>query len=525
MAAGEVIKEFFITLGLQPDQASFATGVLAVRGLEFGLNTLVDAARSTAQAFVDGVFSTANYAREMKNFASQAGLSISQMEGVAYAINLTGASINTLVGNLAQGLRTGGINDMHTLLLDIAEQFETVTNEAERVRIVTKHFGEEGRKLVPIFLDGRKALEDLFNEIVPLTTSQIKDTEAFNLAWQRLTATVNLAKREAFIQLFPILTRILVVTRSVIKEVREWVKLHWPDILKATKVAALLLAGVLGAQLLQAIGAALTALRALTAAQVSYGMTSLVAGARAAAGAAMALLPWVLIAAAIAVALDEFIAYERGGKTAIGALSTMWNEWIGNVLKPLDTDTTVGAFVKAWIRGLMDLEGTFDKFSVWVHDLFKSVARMMAELMDKVPFGAGAWSAKTLRSFADNLKPRTTREAFSEAYDMFSKADDWTGKYFQKGTDAAQGLLTAPLGDVPDRAAGMFRAPSTVPSRPAAEMPNWAAMQQPQVTIDAPITVNAAPGMDTKELAAEVARQSEERWKVKMRQTLTGTPQ
>lgn len=518
MAAGEVIKEFFITLGLEPDTASFATGTAAVRVLEISFRGLIGAARSVFNEFVEGVFSTSDYAREMQNFAAQAGMTTEKMEGVAYAIRLTGSTLTTLVGNLAQGLRMGGVTDMHKTLLDIAEQFETITDKAERVRLVTKYFGEEGRKLVPIFLHGRKGLEDIFNEIVPLTEEQIAQTDAFNLAWQRLTATLSLLRRETFIKLFPLLTRMADATRRTVLAIRDWIKTNWPEILKATKAAALLLAGVLGAQLVQAIWMAVTALNALTAAQVRYGLASLAAGVRAALAAGMALLPWVLVAAAIAIALDEFIAYVRGGKTAIGALSTMWDEWIKRVVEPVPGDSGLMTFFRELLKLLLKIGEVIDR-------VFKM---SLVDILEKV---TGTEQPNLRKTMADFKLP-SFMAVPEGAPDNVSTGGGPVG-WLERFTGASQPNLRKGPSEAPSVPEGErppfswrnpFRQPLPEVRGPASPYPAGMSPAS-QVTIDAPITVNAAPGMDTKQLAAEVAKQSEERWKAKMRQLYTGTPQ
>src|SRR5690606_10878904 len=129
-------------------------------------------------------------ATQIQKFAERSGVAAESLQALGYAAeqNFTsleqlGAGLTRLARRTAEAARgnmayarsyeqlgisirnkDGTIRNVEALFLDIAEAFESITDEGERARIAFNLFGDSGYELLPLLSQGRKAIEALAEE-------------------------------------------------------------------------------------------------------------------------------------------------------------------------------------------------------------------------------------------------------------------------------------------------------------------------------------------------------------------------
>jgi TP901 family phage tail tape measure protein len=181
----EALRELFIKLGLEADEAKFATAEAAVHGLEKALELVVEVAEKVGEVLVETVMGTAEYADKMVDTAIAAGLTTDQLQELEWAAAHSGLSMDDttmaterlsramydakkggeeqakMFGALGVKVTdaAGNLRPTYDVLLDVADAFKKLPPGAERTAKAMEIFGRSGAKLVPLLVEGREGIE------------------------------------------------------------------------------------------------------------------------------------------------------------------------------------------------------------------------------------------------------------------------------------------------------------------------------------------------------------------------------
>ncbi len=459
-----VLKELIATLGLEVDEVAFEKGEAAIEGLHHGLMAFGAAAiAGLAIAAAAIVKTTAEALDNSKKLAQSSGLDADVFQRWSYAASLSEISAEEL-GHAMQHLGKTGIKDVNAEMLRLSEQFEKMPDSGEKTRLAMLKFGRAGARLIPVLNKGKKELKELMDEAHPFGKEDLKNAEKFNEALKRLEYQMGVFKNILGVGMLEAFT-------AVINAMTKWVKFaqeNWKPILKAIAIG---------------IGAIIIALGILE-------FEAIAAAVAAAAAWIIAALPFIAIVAAIAfvlLALEDLYQFLTGGESVIGHLdeyvTKTFGDWPGLFQGVLDK---IGDM---W-PGLW--EGIKTGF-IWAITTYKDLFLGFWGWIGKMIKNLGGW-------IIDQLK-----ESFRMGVPQ----------------EMLKGILGA---GIPGAGAVMSMFGSG--SSPAASVSSSVNTSKAPVvsapTFNAPITVNASPGMDTTDLANKTADAWEDKINAWNRQTEAG---
>lgn len=325
-------------------------GTWAKLGLAIqGVRSVMDIAAGAAHFLVGGLVETS---KETLNAAKVSGVSARFFQETAYAAQTVGIDVGDLRDvfvDLSDKASNGGkdqaaafkklgvdvkdahgkLRPMEDVLLELADGFAKTKDGTEKTAMASTLLGEQGARLLPVLSKGRAGLKAYAEEArragVVLDEDALKSSEDFNKSMLQLQAsgtglrnTVGGALIPALDLLAKSLDKALRKLMPIIKsKAKEWATTlatatEWLTTgVDKLRTAVTLAAGVL-------LGKYLLALSTVTAAELTWGSAALIAGARAAAGAALALAPWLLVGGVIAIAADELYGFATGSDSALG---------------------------------------------------------------------------------------------------------------------------------------------------------------------------------------------------------------
>lgn len=300
------------------------------------------------------------------------------------------------------------------------------------------------------------------------------------------------------------------------------------------RLAVTLLAGAM-------LGKLLLAISTVTAAELTWGSAALIAGARAAAGAALAVAPWLLVGIVIAIATDELYGFATGSDSALGSFI----KWLDKI-EPEDNNLVkmlkrAGSLIfdlgdtKKWERANAAMGDFWIEAGKWIYDTFLNLPKIIADAL-MASFNA-AKSFLSGRDYGPAQVPGTyegqrRNAARAQAQDKYGEKRWWQGLFagsYQTeaqrtventrlygrrdwvqqrgiglpataGTEAtAPALMSVPQG--PDAMAAYFgRGASAATALPAMSRATAPSVFAPNTTIQ--MTVQAAPGMSAEDVGA-----------------------
>lgn len=492
---GGAIRELLAVFGFGVDTEELKKGEA---GLEHFAERVKRLAGAVAAAFViheanEWAEANVKAMSEIEHAAARLGISAEEVQSYQYAaraVGLESESLIDMMGRLqvtqemaAQGSKqaaqaftmlgvstkdaAGKSKDADQLFTDVAEGIAKQTDASKQAAIATALFGRQGRALLPILKDGKAGLEELKEEFRALGGGYSEDAIEAAKQYERQSAKLNLVltvlKSKTLTQLLPILTKIAKGTMAIVQSLTELIK-------QSNIVEAALI--VLGS-----------------------------AGAAFAIQMAIANAPLLLLTAALAgliLIVDDFITMMEGGQSAIGDL-------IDKVYGKDAHVDTVRDIRDAWrgvkdaLSGLRDVIGPIWGFFKWVTEnagaLGDAMARLdmrIGEQTGKYPHlqqgprtgggltfeqGAAAREAQRL------LEARTTGETFH----LQNVPASFKGHENEFMADVMQWADAIKGGGYPQFAPRTFG--------PEA---------QPPIIVQQ--TINAAPGMDEKQLGEHAAK-------------------
>lgn len=495
MPGGMVVRELFTTLGLDVNAAQFAEGQLAVEAIKTALNWMVEAAKHGLEALEELVVGTAEARHEIGEMSVRTGVSTDALQKLAYAAKFSNVSMDEL-GQAMNLMAKKGVHDVEGEMLRLADRLHKMPADGRRAELAMTVMGRAGGRMVPLLARGREELEKLFEDAPVASKEAIESATHFTetlIALQVAGKSTWKALADPLIEaLNPILDDLRAwqkENQKVIKQkLREWatavgkaITFLWGGV-KKLRDALLFLAKnldwvaiVLGGPLLAALILNASAVWALVAGYVA-------AGAAAIASAASAVVAWIaaaapiiglgLVVAALILLFEDLYYFFTGEKeSAIGDFF----KTIGGGLKTafMDAWTEISFFFRSSIETFKSIfvngfDGTFASLKTiairWVEWLLGTVANAMKLVVKLLPGG---------ESILSGLASLTGSKALDPNVDVAARL---------MGGGASPAAAQA-------AAAGTGTGPTV------------------QTTVQAPITINATPGMDPHAIAGAVREQ------------------
>lgn len=429
-AAAKARQASTATHRAEAQAADESIGVLGRLGLALqGLRGLYEVAAGAAHLLVGGLVETS---REMESSAKVSGVSARFFQEMAYAaasvrfqaddlrdvfVDLSdkvvsgGEDQKTALRELGVKVRdtvTGRLRPMEEVFLDLADGFAKMEDGTKKTAFASALLGEQGSRLLPVLSKGRAGLRGFATEAAEVGAVLDEDTlrasAEFNAHMGRLTAATLGARNVLGRALLPALTRVAEELVRVLKRLmpvlksgaEKWGRRFSAAVeFMATGVDKLRLAVTLAAGVL--LGKYLMAISAVTGAQLTWGSAALIAGARAAAGAALAVAPWLLLGSIVALAVDELYGFATGSESALGDFI----KWVDRI--DPEENNLVRLFKRAsslvfdftdpkkWTQLSSSLENLrLTTFLEWLKMLFRAVEFLKAPFRDaKIGFGDG----------------------------------------------------------------------------------------------------------------------------------------
>lgn len=462
-----VVKELFARLGLEVDEVAFAKGEAAIGALSKGwmaFGGAVVAGLAVGAAAI--AKTTANAADHVRKLAQRTGVDSIMLQEFAHAADLADVSVEQLAHGM-QRLAKSGVKDVSGGMLKIAEQFHKLPNDGRRIQFLMEKFGRAGAQLAPMFSGGREELEKLMAEAhdlgIVFTEEDQVAAEEFNDELTRLGKAMLGIRNMIGLALIRPLTKVVVALKNAVVAFRKFTPAAEKAIM-VVKGLAFALGGVLLAALLANAGA--IALNVTWYAALS--IAAVVAAAKAVVAWLAAAAPFIALAAAITLVLmllEDLYQFITGGESVIG-----------------DLDTYVRSAFGTWpefLKGVLD----------WMLHLWTEGWRLMYRPVEWLSNKAAA----ALEGLVMKAKGALTSLPF-----VGSLLDSSVSARFGGGASPAASVG----GSVNTSKAPMLSAPQ----------------------FNAAITVNASPGMSTKELANQVTSAADDWWNSKMREASAGVP-
>lgn len=551
-------------------------GTMARLGLAIqGVREVMGLAAGAAHFLVGGLVETS---RETLNAAKVAGVSAGFFQEMAYAAKTLGIQaddVRDVMLDLSDKAASGGkdqeaafsrlgvkvkdtngkLRPMEELIGDLADGFAKMQDGTEKTATASTLLGEQGARLLPIFSKGRAGLKAYGEEArragIILDDDALQSAQDFSAGMVQLEASGTSLRNTIGGALLPALGKLARSLDALLRRIVPVVKVKakdWADgLAKAAewattgvdklRLAVTLLAGAM-------LGKLLLAISTVTAAELTWGSAALIAGARAAAGAVLAVAPWLLVGIAIAIATDELYGFATGSDSALGSFI----KWLDKV-DPED-NKLVNMLKRAGslVFDLTDMK-KWESLSYAIRDYYWGVYKAILMFFVELPLNIFTLVKKGLLAVAGLTKdiftpkdygpaalPGTTQEqrraaARAQAQDKYGEKRWWQGLFagsYQTaeqrtventrlygrrdwvqqrgiglpagaGAAPAPALMSVPQG--PDAMTAYFgRGASAATALPAMSRATAPSVFAPNTTIQ--MTVQAAPGMSAEDVGA-----------------------
>jgi hypothetical protein len=360
----DVLRELVMTLGLDVDTASFAAGQLAAEAVKKAFEGVVDVLKEIPKAYKEMLNSTAEAGHEADELSQRTGIAADTLQEFGYAAGFSGVSMDEMAIALGHLAKTG-VKDLQEGLLSLADKFADMDDGGTKTALAIEKFGRAGSRLIPFLNRGRDGIAELATEARELgvvmdatllhnSVEYAENSKKLDVALTGLKYTIAgplLAGATKTAQMFVRWIQVLRQWHGVIRENMGYLKTA------LVAVSSLLL------------GSAMRAMSAWIAAQLTaagaagtFGAASLLAGAKAAGAAVLAMAPWALLAGLIILLADDIETFFTGGDSLLGRYGEKWTHFLDAWTKPDPNGWWVLNDIKAAIHALADLQGTWEEF-------------------------------------------------------------------------------------------------------------------------------------------------------------------
>jgi hypothetical protein len=406
----ESLRELFLKLGLDADETKFASAQLAVNGLQKALELVVDAAQAVGDFFVSAIADTEAYGSKINDLSARSGIATDALQGVGYAAELSGSSVEgatlalEMLGRSMGEAKDGGaeaaaafqrlgvrvteaggnLRNTQEVMFDAADALLLLPAGAERNNVAMKLFGRSAKELGALLSEGGAGIRAMVQEAKDLdlimSKESVKAFDAFGDSLTKVHGVFGVFQRYIAEELVPVLqpmldgflewwklnheivrTRLdkwLAVVVSGLKtagKMVEWASDNLERFAAAVKLAALLLVSNFVAGEIMAVAALwsqVTAAAAAAGGYVALGVSAASAAAATISAWVSALAPILLLTAALALlylAYDEVRVTLKGGDSLLKRYGEDLAKWLHSFSTPDADDWWITKQIKtAW---------------------------------------------------------------------------------------------------------------------------------------------------------------------------------
>lgn len=409
-----VLRELALKLGLDVDAQSFAKGELAAKTVEKGLEKLVDWVKESAEAFVELVKSTAEYANETGDMAQATGLSARALQELRVAAVKGSAEVEDLNVGLFHLSRSmagakkgseentaafhrlgvkvtdskGKLRATDDVIMDVAESISKMPDGAEKTALAMDIFGRSGAKLIPMLNEGREHLDEFRKSAAVMTDEQLEAGDKLSKSIKALANFTKIFWRQAIAPLLPAIN-------DLVQKYLTWRKAN-AAILQQNirKYLGIIIQGIkLTGEALDLIIKNFDMIKiAVLSTVVVWGLLNAAAVSAAistAAAWALAAAPFVAIGAALATLLlvfDDLRGYAAGEDSLFGR----WADTLAAWQKPNANDPWWLKAVKELVIALEKALGLYNKMNhIFGPDEENKAVPSRTGASAKLPFTSG----------------------------------------------------------------------------------------------------------------------------------------
>lgn len=412
----DVVRELAAKLGLDFNAGEFLKAELAFSIIHKAAEKLFGSVEHVVDSLAEAVTGTAEQAEALQHLNAQTGIGVEDLQELGYVAQRSNVSMDSLakgvafLGRNALEASKGGtqaqeafsdlgvsiyesngqVKDGQKLLLEVGNRLAEMPNKFLTPARAMKLFGRAGAELIPIFAEGSEGIEELREQARNLgnvmSEDMVNSAARLNGVLEQLKSLGGGLAHDFAGPLLEPLQKVgeeflhwYMANRQVIRTgIEKFAKALW-FVLEALGKAVLVVVKNIDALLiaLGALGLAIflnnIGVQIMTAAYINAGIAAVAAGIKAAAAWAAAALPLALMAALItliALAAEDLYQFLTGGDSLIGDLGPKWTKFLDEFLKESDEDPWWLAALKQLGRLLTDIQGEFPKLvEDWKHIL------------------------------------------------------------------------------------------------------------------------------------------------------------
>lgn len=464
-----IIAELFASLGLLPDMESWQKGdalIGKIGKVAVGVGAAIAGAFAVSKirSWVNEVADAGSAADDL---SQRLGLSAEAVQEFDYALKREDASI----GDLKMAMKTlanSGVKDVEEGILKLADQFQQMEDGPKKTKLAIEKLGKSGIALIPFLNNGRAGIQGMREDARRLGVVIDNETVGAFANFGDTTYKLDAAWRGIKTRL---VTAILPALQELVDKANAWIATHQDEIARALSVAIDLAAtamkglGYAVEAIIEVLGFLSEHMEVVRAAGIALGIVLGVLAVEAALAAAPFLL---IVAAATALVLaveDVWKSFTTGKGVTARAIEWIERKWEGFVdkLKEFRKDA------RAFFRGIGDSirQALSDAF-----DAVRDKAKEVWEEIKEIPvIGHGARAIEGL----------TEGPGLNEINQVLNRQVSSANTY----TPTLADRLSAGASDIGAQIGG-------------------------NVSVNAPITINPAPGMSEERIgqAAQEALQS-----------------
>jgi hypothetical protein len=213
------IREFFVSLGLDVDEAGFAAAELYAEGVKKSLGLMRDALFAVGRAIGDTILGTAAAGDHIKELAERTGVNAQALQGMAYGAKQSGVEMDSLAQAMAF-LARKGVKDVQGEMMRLADQISTMPKDGSRAQLAMEKFGRAGAQMVPFLAKGRAEIARLSAEAEEM--GLVLDADALNAADQ-FSDAMDAMRGSVRGVMYTIGVPLLKALKPVLDGIRAWV--------------------------------------------------------------------------------------------------------------------------------------------------------------------------------------------------------------------------------------------------------------------------------------------------------------
>lgn len=524
------VADLAARLRIKPDKGSFDAADRLLTGVKVALGAI--AAFKTVHFFAGLVEGTTELASRAVDVSKQLGITAEAVQELGYAAGQSGGSSELLEVGFkrlsatmaeAQGgskearkaFKSLGIDmrDLKGETLDqnfevIAEAFRKMPDGADKAAAAMKIFGKSGVELIPLLNEGQAGIVKLREEAHELggvidnqTAAALED---FGDQQDKVKFSIQGLKNEIVVALLPTLREMTAGFLQWVKANRKIIAQRIAFVVRGIVAVLRVLGKALGVVIdvfqffADHLGLAVTAALALGGAMLILKADSVAAALASAAAWVLALLPFLLLAAALAAVIlivQDLWSWMNGGDSVLKDLYNSFTTWLG--------ETAIG-------RVLGGIKAAFAATFDWIAEKIQWAWNKIKAVVEWFQ-GSGAGNELTSATAAANNLNDISAEAMRRGVSFGTVQAERNARL-----DAAKtGFAADPNGAGPN-VAKILGGPTGPGGVPAGSGSAGVVVQAPQMRAD--ITVNAGAGADGPAIARALQDQLAPWWAAKMRE-------